>query len=100
MEAIRAGNEIHDELFEGEGVNVAVNDAITAAGDHLHIGGIVKEYNVFGANELEQFIALIGVILQQKQSFHVLVVNELTMLIIVDSSGKTSRNAAREYRRK
>ena len=47
MEAIRAGNEIHDELFEGEGVNVAVNDAITAAGDHLRIGGIVREYNVW-----------------------------------------------------
>ena len=87
MEAIRAGNEIHDELFEGEGVNVAVDDAITAAGGHLRIGGIVREYNVFGENALDQFTALIDVILQQKQSFHVLVVNDLTMLIIVDSSG-------------
>ena len=87
MEAIRAGNDIHDELFEGEGVNVAVDDAITAAGDHFRIGGIINEYNVFGANALDQFTALINVILQQKQSFHVLVVNDLTMLLIVDSSG-------------
>ncbi|KAJ7331136.1 hypothetical protein OS493_020838 [Desmophyllum pertusum] len=33
QEAMRAGNEIHDELFDGEGVNVAVDDAIVAAGD-------------------------------------------------------------------
>ncbi len=87
MDAIRAGNDIHDELFDGEGINVAVDDAITAAGDHFRIGGIINEYNVFGANPLDQFTALINVILQQKQSFHVLVVNDLTMLIIVDSTG-------------
>ena len=36
-EAIRTGNDIHDELFGGEGINVAVDDAIEAAGDHCHL---------------------------------------------------------------
>ena len=31
MEALRARNDIHNELYEGEEVNVAVDDAITAA---------------------------------------------------------------------
>lgn len=52
-EAIRTGNDIHDELFGGEGINVAVDDAIDAAGDHCHVSGILHEYNVFGANLLD-----------------------------------------------
>jgi len=86
-EAIRTGNDIHDELFGGEGINVAVDDAIDAAGDHCHICGILHEYNVFGVNLLYQFYAGIDLILQQKQSCHLLTANEKTMMIIVDGSG-------------
>ena len=87
VEAIRTGNDIHDELFGGEGINVAVDDAIDAAGDHCHVCGILHEYNVFGANPQDQFAAVIDLILQQKQSCHLLTANDKTMLIIVDSSG-------------
>ena len=83
-EAIRTGNDIHDELFGGEGINVTVDDAIDAAGDHCPI---LHEYNVFGVNPLDQFAAIIDLILQQKQSCHLLVANEKTMMIIVDSNG-------------
>ena len=86
-EAIRTGNDIHDELFGGEGINVALDDAIAAAGDHCRVSGISHEYNVFGANPLDQFATVIDLILQQKQSFHVLVVNDKTVLIIVDING-------------
>lgn len=64
-----------------------MEDAVSAIGDHCHISGIVQEYNVFGADSLNQFAAVINLILQQKQSFHVLVVNDKTMIIIVDSNG-------------
>lgn len=87
IEAIRTGNDIHDELFGGEGINVAVDDAIDAAGDHCHIGGILHEYNVFGANPLDQFAAVIDLILQQKPSCHLLMAYDKTMIIIVDNSG-------------
>ena len=87
IEAIRTGNDFHDELFGGEGIDVAVEDAVSAIGDHCHISGIVQEYNVFGADPLNQFAAVINLILQQRQSFHVLVVNDKTMIIIVDSNG-------------
>lgn len=87
IEAIRTGNDIHDELFGGEGINVAVDDAIDAAGDHCYVRGILHEYNVFGANPLDQFAAVIDLILQQKLSCHLLMANDKTMMIIVDSSG-------------
>ena len=87
IEAIRTGNDIHDELFGGEGINVAVDDAIDAAGDHCHVCGILHEYNVFGVNPLDQFAAVIDLILQQKQSCHLLTANDKTMMIIVDSNG-------------
>ena len=64
-----------------------MEDAVSAIGDHCHISGIVQEYNVFSADPLNQFAAVINLILQQKQSFHVLVVNGKTMIIIVDSKG-------------
>lgn len=51
------------------------------------IGGILHECNVFGANSLDQFASVLDLILWQKQSFHVLVVNDKTMMIIVDSNG-------------
>ena len=86
IEAIRTGNDFHDELFGGEGIDVAVEDAVSAIGDHCHISGIVQEYNVFGADPLNQSAAVINLILQQKQSLHVLVVNDKTMIIIVDSN--------------
>lgn len=38
-EAIRTGNHIHNELFRGKGIDIAVNDAIDAAGNHCHVAG-------------------------------------------------------------
>lgn len=84
---IRTGNDMHDDLFDGGGIDVAVDDAIATVGDHCRVSGILQDYNVFGANPLDQFAAIIDLILQKKQSFHVLVVNEMTTLIIVDFNG-------------
>ena len=35
--AVKKGNEIHDELFEGEGVDVAVEDAVEMAGTECFV---------------------------------------------------------------
>jgi len=55
-EAIRTGNGMHDELFGGEGIDVAVEDAITAPGEHSHVGDILHEYNLLGVNPTETVI--------------------------------------------
>ena len=49
--AIRDGNQIH-ELFDQDGVNVTVDEAIALAGDQYQVSRIYQEYNVFGANPL------------------------------------------------
>lgn len=57
IEAIRPGNDFHDELFGGEGIDVAVDDAVTTVDEHCHISGTLQEYNVFGAGPINQVAA-------------------------------------------
>lgn len=85
--AIRDGNEMHRALFDDDGINVAVDDAIALAGDHCQVGQISAEYNVFGANPIDQMETVIRSLSLQKSSFHVLVTNGMAMLLIVDSHG-------------
>ena len=40
VDAIRTGNDIHDELFDDHGIKIAVDDAIATVGDHCHVHGI------------------------------------------------------------
>ena len=86
-EAIRMGNDMHDELYDRQGVNVALNDALDAVGNLCRVCGIVQEYNVFGANPLDQLETAVNAILQQKPSFHMMVVNFMAMLLIVNTKG-------------
>ena len=85
--AILAGNSIHDQLFDKEGVNVTVEEAIDLAGDQCQVEQVYYEYNVFGANPLDQLNTAVRALSQQRPSFHVLLVHEMALLIIVDSSG-------------
>lgn len=48
---------------------------------------VYHEYNVFGLNPLDQLKTAIQTLSQQRSSFHVLVVNDMAVLIIVDSCG-------------
>ena len=85
--AIRDGNQVHDELFDQEGVIVTVEEGIELAGDQCQVRQIYQEYNVFGTNPLNQLETVISSLLLQKFLFHVLVVNPMAMLIVVDSQG-------------
>ena len=66
---------------------MTVEEGIQLAGDVCQVGQVYQEYNVFGANHLGQLETAIERFSQQRQSFHVLVVHEMAMLIIVDSCG-------------
>ena len=85
--AIRAGNDIHDQLFDFEGVNLSVEEGIELAGEVCQVGQVLRKCNVFGANPLDQLETVIKTLSQQRQSFHVLIALEMAMLIIVDSCG-------------
>ena len=85
--AIRAGNDVHDQLFDFEGVDVSVKEGIELAGEMCRVGQVLREYNVFGANPLDQLETVVKTLSQQCQPFHVLIALEMAMLIIVDSCG-------------
>ena len=87
IDAITTGNELHDELFDGEAINLAVDEAIDAAGDQCQVQGIVNEYNVFGSNPASQFENTINIVLQEKGSFHVLLLHDMAMMLMVDKHG-------------
>lgn len=87
-EAIRMGNSMHDELYDRQGVNVTLEDALDAVGAICQICGVEQEFNVFGSSPLDQLENVVHSILQQSTpSFHILMVNDMAMLLIVDSDG-------------
>ena len=52
--AIKKGNEIHDELFEREGVDVSVEDAVDMAGTECFVQSIGQSFDVFGVDCVDQ----------------------------------------------
>ena len=52
--AITKANEIHDELFEGEGVDVAVADAVDMAGTECFVESIGQGLDMFGMDCVDQ----------------------------------------------
>ena len=48
--AMKKGNEIHDELFEGEGVDVAVEDAVEMAGTECFVQYIGQGLDLIGSD--------------------------------------------------
>ena len=52
--AMAKGNEIHDELFEGEGVDVAVVDAVDMAGTECFVESIGQGLDMFGMDCVDQ----------------------------------------------
>ena len=90
IQAIQNVNEMHDELFGGEGIDVAVDDAIIAAGDQCHVSGILRENNVFGSKSFRSVCLhdrLNSTTETVSKQYHVLTVNNKTMLIVVDCDG-------------
>ena len=44
------GNDLHDELFDGHGINIAMNDAIATVGGNCCVCGILRDHSVFGGS--------------------------------------------------
>lgn len=53
MDVIRFGNDLYDEFFDGNGINIVVDDVIVIVGDNCRVRGILRDYNVFGVNLLD-----------------------------------------------
>ena len=95
--AITKGNEIHDELFEGEGVDVAVADAVEMAGAECFVQSIGQGLNMLGMDCVDQLAEVFeasslsatvqsscGVIVTTGRSF-LFIANQDGSCMIVDS---------------
>ena len=85
--AIRMGNDMHDELYDAEGVDVAVDDAVSVVGQHCQVHDISREYDIFGSNPQGQLETVVLSILQEKPSYHILVGHGKAVLVIIDCAG-------------
>ena len=71
-----------------DSVNVTLEDALDAVGAICQICGVKQEFNVFGSSPLDQLENVVHSIRQQNTPFfHKLMVNDMAMLLIVDSDG-------------
>lgn len=53
-EAMIKGNLIHDDLFDQEGINVTVDDAVSMAGEECRVRAMGPQVAIFGLNPVDQ----------------------------------------------
>ena len=94
--AMKKGNEIHDELFEGEGVDVAVEDAVEMAGTECFVQYIGQGLDLIGSDCEDQLAEVMemlststppsscNVVVTRGRSF-LFIVNKDRSCMIVDS---------------
>ena len=85
--AIRMGNDMHDELYDAEGVDVSVDDAVSAVGQHCQVHNISREHDILGSNPQGHLDTVVLSILQEKPSYDILVGHGKAVLVIVDCAG-------------
>ena len=87
-EAILKGNEIHDDLYDNDAIDVAVDEAVELAGDECGVNRIEKQYDIFGHNCNNQ-LSDIFCGLSSKQSCHIVVTQGKSFLLIVHKDQST-----------
>ena len=80
-EAILKGNEIHDDLYDNDAIDVAVE----LAGDECGVNCIENQYDIFGRNCNNQLSDIFSDLSLQR-SCHVIVTQGKSFLLIVDRS--------------
>ncbi|KAK3729001.1 hypothetical protein QZH41_002249 [Actinostola sp. cb2023] len=53
-EAIIRGNLIHDDIFDTDAVNIAVEEAIEIASEECFVDKVERQYDIFGTNVSQQ----------------------------------------------
>ena len=85
---MKRGNEIHDELFEGEGVDVSVEDAVSMAGMECFVNSIGESIDVFGQDCEDQLASVFDTLASTLQSrCNAVVTTGRTMLLIINQDG-------------
>ena len=82
--AITSGNELHDELFDHEGINVNVDEAVEIAGEECGVACLGQQKDFFGSPKelLAEYLNLLA--LGAQRSCHLFFSSERTMFLMCD----------------
>ena len=85
---MKKGNEIHNELLEGEGVDVEVNNAVSMAGTECFVNSAGQNIDLIGEDCVDQLASAFELLSSTRQSrWNALVTRGRTMLFIVNQDG-------------
>ena len=88
VEAMLRGNEIHDDIFDNDAVNVAVDDAVEIAGEECFVDKIEQQYDIFGVDCLEQLTTVLTRLATNlHKSCPVVVCSDQSTLFITNENG-------------
>ena len=83
--AITSGNELHDELFDHEGINVNVDEAVEIAGEECGVAYLGQQKDFFGLPKELLAEHLNSLALGAQRSCHLFCSSERTMFLMCDS---------------
>ena len=83
--AITSGNELHDELFDHEGINVNVDEAVEVAGEECGVARLGQQKDFFGSPKELLAEYLNSLALGAQRSCHLFFSSERTMFLMCDS---------------
>jgi len=83
--AITSGNELHDELFDHEGINVNVDEAVEVAGEECGVAHLGQQKDFFGSPKELLAEYLNSLALGAQRSCHLFFSSERTMFLMCDS---------------
>ena len=84
------GNKIHEELFEGEGVDVSVEDAVDMAGNECFVQPIGQSFDLFGIDCEDQLAAVFEMLSTSptvRSSCNVVVTTGRSFLFLANQDG-------------
>lgn len=84
-QALIKGNDIHDDIFENEPVNVTVGEAIEIAGNECCVKEIGQQLDAFGQDVIDQLASAFEQFSHQRPSCVVVVVGDRSVLFLTNS---------------
>ena len=87
-EAILRGNDLHDELFDQEGIDLNAEDAVKMAGDDCGVLCLGQQKDLFGPSTKQLLAEWLNELSSRKErSCHLFCASRRTMLLMIDSCG-------------
>ena len=84
-QSIMQGNDLHDELFDQEAVNLDAEEAVEMAGEDCNVVSLGRQLDLFGTSGKELLAGWLDELSSRKnRSCHLFCASEKTMLLFVD----------------